>query len=231
RSDGEMAQARLQMPVFYPPQKTELDFPLRGAWWCIQAADWSDEHKRELYSQPYALDFVRLGANNGFFSGDGRTLEQHFAWNQPVYATAGGKVALVQADMPDMPPGVMPDPRMFRGDPRRLLGNAVAISHGTGEFSYFAHLRQAGVEVNEGQMVRRGALLGRVGNSGQSPGPHLHYHLMEGPHLLIDQGLPVRLRNFAAGGAWFAEPTVIPTRMIVFGPEAGIPDTDEETPA
>jgi len=219
RNDGETVQSRLQMPVFYPQQKTELDFPLRGAWWCIQGNDWSDMHKQEVFSQPYALDFVRLGPDNRFFAGDGRTLEQHYSWDQPVHATAGGKVALVRYDMPDMLPGHMPDPRMFHNDPRRLLGNAVAISHANGEFSYFAHLQQASLQVNEGEMVRRGALLGRVGNSGQSPGPHLHYHLMEGPHLFIDQGLPARMRHFTAGGEWFEQPTFIPTRMIVFGPE------------
>lgn len=219
RSDGESVEARLQMPVFYPQQKTALDFPLRGAWWCIQAGDWSDQHKQEVYSQPWALDFVRLGADNRFFAGDGRMLEQHHSWQQPVYAAAGGKVALAHHDMPDMPPGQMPDPLMFRGDPRRLLGNAVAISHANGEFSYYAHLAQASLAVNEGQVVRRGQLLGLVGNSGQSPGPHLHMHLMEGPHLLIDQGLPMRLRNFEAGGAWYAEPTFVPTRLILFGPD------------
>lgn len=220
RTNGETVEARLQMPVFYPQSKTQLDFPLRGAWWCIQAADWSDMHKRELYSQPYALDFVRLNAANGFFSGDGQTLESHASWGQPVLAAAGGKVAYAQHDMPDMPPGQQPDPRIYRDDPRRLLGNAVAISHANGEFAYYAHLQQASLAVREGELVRRGQLIGRVGNSGQSPGPHLHFHLMEGPHLMIDQGLPVRMRNFAAGGQWFAEPVFIPTRMIVFGAES-----------
>ena len=37
-------------------------------------------------------------------------------------------------------------------------------------------------------MIRRGALLGQVGNSGNSPGPHLHFHVMNGPNLFIDQG-------------------------------------------
>src|SRR5690606_5632459 len=130
----------------------------------------------------------------------------------------GGKVAYVCYDMPDIAPGQVPDARMFRDDPRRLLGNAVAISHANGEFSYYAHLQQASLAVNEGEIIRRGTLIGRVGNSGQSPGPHLHFHLMEGPNLFIDRGLPARFGHFWAGGQYFDQPMTIPTRMIVTGP-------------
>lgn len=211
-------QAVLQMPVAFPSQQTEIHFPLAGTWWAIQAADWSDHHKQEVFSQTYALDFVKLGPDNRIFQGNGLALEDHYSWDQPVYATAGGKVAYVCYDMPDMNPGAVPDPRMFRDDPRRLLGNAVAISHANGEFSYFGHLQQAGIQVNEGQIIRRGAYIGRVGSSGQSPGPHLHYHLMEGPNLFIDQGLPVKFTHFWAAGQFFDHPTYIPTRMIITGP-------------
>jgi Peptidase family M23 len=216
---AEMVQEALQIPVVYPAYKTDLYFPLRGAWWAIQAADWSDYHKSEVFSQTYALDFVKLGPDNLFFRGTGQQLADHYSWNQPVYATAGGKVAYVAFDLPDLPPGTPPNPRMFRDDPRRLLGNAVAISHGNGEFSYFAHLQQASLQVNEGELIRRGTLIGRVGNSGQSPGPHLHFHLMEGPNIFIDQGLPVKFSHFSAGGQFFEKPMTIPTRMIVLGPD------------
>lgn len=212
-------QALLRLPVRYPEQKTDLHFPLRGAWWAIQAADWSDRHKMEVMSQAYAIDFVKLGPDSRFFRGKGMTLEDHYSWNQPVYATAGGKVAYAGYDMPDIQPGTVPDPHMFRSDPRRLLGNGVAISHANGEFSYFGHLQQMSIQVREGDLIKRGTLIGRIGNSGQSPGPHLHFHLMEGPNLLIDQGLPLKFSHFEAGGQFFDRLTTIPTRMIIHGLE------------
>lgn len=217
--DGQPTQAIVNIPVEFHTQKTDLHFPLEGAWWVIQGSDWSDIHKQEVHSQPYALDFVKLGPNNQQFATNGFALEDHYSWDQPVYATAGGKIAYAAYDMPDLQPGVPPDPRLFRDDVRRLLGNAVAISHGNGEFSYYGHLRQLGLQVNEGQIVKRGTLLGYVGNSGNSPGPHLHFHLMQGPNLFIDQGLPMRFSNFWAGGQFFQQPTFIPTRMIVIGPK------------
>ena len=217
--EGGAAQSVLQIPVQFHTPQTDLHFPLEGAWWAIQAGDWSDQHKLEVFSQGYALDFVKLGTDNNFFQNSGLNLEDHYSWNQPVYAAAGGKVALITYDMPDIPPGTMPDERMFRDDIRRLLGNAVAIGHGNGEFSFYAHLQQASVMVNEGEMIRRNALIGRVGNSGQSPGPHLHVHLMDGPNPFVDQGLPVKFSHFQAGGQNFDHPVTIPTRMIVVGPK------------
>lgn len=219
QEDGQPLQTSIQIPVTYPEAKTDLHFPLQGAWWAIQGSDWSDQHKQEVFSQTYALDFVKLGADNTFFANTGMNLEDHYSWGQPVYATAGGKVAYVCYDMPDLAPGSPPDARIFRDDVRRILGNTVTISHGNGEFSHFCHLQQASIEVNEGQLIRRGALLGRVGNSGHSPGPHLHFHLMEGPNLMIDQGLPVKFSHFWAGGQFFEQPMTIPTRLIVIGPE------------
>lgn len=222
RDSEETRQALLRVPVEHPELRTDLHFPLAGTWWAIQASDWTDMHKGEVVSQPFALDFVKLGPESSFFRGGGAKLEEHFSWSQPVYAAAGGKVAYAAHDMPDNEPGSAPDPLIFRNDPRRLLGNAVAISHGNGEFSYYAHLQQASLQVRYGEVVRRGALLGQVGNSGQSPGPNLHFHLMNGPNLLLDQGLPLRLSHFSAGGQYFSEPISIPTRMIVTGPARGV---------
>ena len=154
-------------------------------------------------------------------------LEDHYSWDQPVYATAGGKVAYLCFDLPDLQVGMPPNPRIFQEDPRRLLGNAVAISHGNGEFSFYGTLQQASIQVNDGQMIRRGTLIGRVGNSGNSPGPHLHFHLMEGPNPFIDQGLPVKFSHFTAGGQYFDQPITIPTRMIVIGPALAEPAEGE----
>ena len=218
-SAGQRIQAHCQSPVTYHEQQTDFYFPLAGTWWAVQAGDWSDFHKTEVYSQPFAVDFVKLGAEGRTHQGSGRVLTDHHSWHQPVYAAAGGKVAYVCFDMPDMAPGAIPDQAIMRDDMRRLLGNAVAVSHANGEFSYYAHLQQASLQVNEGEMIRRGTLLGRVGNSGNSPGPHLHFHVMNGPNLFIDQGLPFRFSHFEAGGQYFPEPMTIPTRMIVVGPE------------
>jgi murein DD-endopeptidase MepM/ murein hydrolase activator NlpD len=52
-------------------------------------------------------------------------------------------------------------------------GNMVEISHGNGLATRFGHLSEISVKI--GQVVRIGELVGRIGSTGRSTGPHLHY--------------------------------------------------------
>ena len=79
------------------------------------------------------------------------------AREKPVYATGNGKV--IEAS------------RNFFG-----YGNEVIIDHGFGYKTRYAHLSE--ILVKEGQMVERGDQVGKLGNSGRSSGPHLHYEVM-----------------------------------------------------
>ncbi|MDE0671426.1 MAG: M23 family metallopeptidase [Caldilineaceae bacterium SB0662_bin_9] len=214
-ANGETWNETLRIPVTFPQQSTDLRFPLRGNWWVIQGNDWRDLHKAEPVSQAFALDFVKLGSDNRFFGNTGANLEDHYGFGEPVYAPASARVAFTIWDMPDMAPGQVPDPAMMQGDARRVLGNAVALSHRRGEFSYLAHLQQGSVQVRVGDHIRRGTLLGYVGNSGHSPGPHLHYHLMNGPNLYTDQALPVQFGHVRALGVEHRQPITLTSGMIV----------------
>lgn len=76
---------------------------------------------------------------------------------QPVHATADGIVLQAGAD--------------------GALGVAVSISHGYGWATRYGHLQR--VTVRPGQDVRRGHIIGFVGNTGRSTGYHLHYEVLE----------------------------------------------------
>lgn len=54
-------------------------------------------------------------------------------------------------------------------------GKTVIISHGQGLTTRYSHLNV--INVQEGEQIARGALLGELGNSGRSTGPHLHYEV------------------------------------------------------
>ena len=56
------------------------------------------------------------------------------------------------------------------------FGRHVVIDHGNGVRSLYGHMRK--VEVKSGQRVEKGQVLGLVGSSGRSTGPHLHYELL-----------------------------------------------------
>lgn len=73
-----------------------------------------------------------------------------------VYATGDGKVIEVKKS-------------------RRGYGNKIVIDHGWGYQSMYAHLHE--FKVRRGEKVKRGQLIGTVGNSGKSTAPHLHYEV------------------------------------------------------
>lgn len=55
------------------------------------------------------------------------------------------------------------------------LGNAIVIKHDSGIMTRYGHTQR--VHVRVGQAVKRGAVIGTVGNTGKSTGPHLHYEV------------------------------------------------------
>jgi len=68
-----------------------------------------------------------------------------------------------------------------------LLGNVVVVDHGSGYRSVYAHLSERTVE--EGVFVAKGDVLGKVGTTGRTTGPHLHYEVRV-------NGLPVNPARF-----------------------------------
>jgi hypothetical protein len=68
-----------------------------------------------------------------------------------------------------------------------LLGNVVVVDHGTGYRSMYAHLSSR--QAREGDFVNRGEELGKVGATGRTTGPHLHYEVRV-------NGLPVNPTRF-----------------------------------
>ena len=57
------------------------------------------------------------------------------------------------------------------------------------------HMRQGSVVVKAGDHVKQGDVIGHLGNSGDSFGPHLHYQLQSGPELFRDPSIPFRFQN------------------------------------
>jgi murein DD-endopeptidase MepM/ murein hydrolase activator NlpD len=82
--------------------------------------------------------------------------------------------------------------RVVHAGPAGGYGNMVEIDHGNGLATRYAHMSE--VLVEEGQEVAKGALLGRIGTSGRSTGPHLHYEVR------VD-GEPVDPERFLRAGA------------------------------
>ena len=82
--------------------------------------------------------------------------------------------------------------RIVHAGPMGGYGNMVEIDHGNGLATRYGHLSE--ILVEEGQQVEAGAALGRLGSTGRSTGPHLHYEVR------VD-GEPVDPTRFLRAGA------------------------------
>jgi murein DD-endopeptidase MepM/ murein hydrolase activator NlpD len=102
---------------------------------------------RRYYNGKFANDYYHRGVDYAGAAGS------------PVVAPASGRVSLVGRV----------------SDGFRLHGNTVGIDHGQGVTSIFLHLSR--INVKEGDIVKPGQLIGTVGSTGASTGPHLHWGL------------------------------------------------------
>jgi murein DD-endopeptidase MepM/ murein hydrolase activator NlpD len=79
----------------------------------------------------------------------------------------------------DAPPGAAVlaanDGQVALAEPLTVRGNAVIIDHGLGIHSGYYHLSE--IKVQEGQQVKKGDIVGKLGDTGLATGPHLHWEI------------------------------------------------------
>ncbi len=81
-----------------------------------------------------------------------------------------------------------------------------------------AHLKPGSVRVKTGERIRAGDVLGRIGNSGNTDFPHLHFQLMDSRSPLGSEGLPFVLRRFTSPGSIPPLDQIDPRQPIPVGP-------------
>ena len=150
-----------------PPHPIALHLPLRGGTYLVAhggSSAPSNIHFQDA-KQRYAVDFVKLGAYgmraHGIYPKDPRAFA---IFGANVLSPCDGVVA-------DTLDGMRDD----LIDPKNPLGNRVSIRCGDATI-VLAQLQRGSIAVKRGANVASGTVIGRVGNSGASPEPHLHVH-------------------------------------------------------
>jgi len=70
-----------------------------------------------------------------------------------------------------------------------------------GVWAFYAHLQTGSVAVEIGDQVATGQSIGRLGNSGNSIGPHLHFGLIDGPNPLTANSVPMVIDRYSLTGS------------------------------
>ena len=148
--------------------------------------------------QRFAVDFLRIDDLGRAAAGDLTRNESFFTFGEPVYAVADARVVRTRNDLPDIPPLNEPPGSAFTTE--TTLGNNIGLELGGGQYALYAHLKRGSIRVREGQRVRRGQMLGRVGNSGQTGGSHLHFQINDGASPVASNSPPFVLGPFTLIG-------------------------------
>ena len=212
-----MGRRELDAPVV-------VELPLRGEWSIERSpADQVPSHGTDLLGQRYAFDFVRpdqrrglhlqpAGALRSFLLG-GRTRD-YYGWGQPVYAAFDGQVVAAvdgvaeRARVQVVREVALALKNTVGFDPVRsgfepVAGNHVIVQ-GAEAFAVFAHLAPGTVSLATGQEIRAGEVIGRVGHTGNSTVPHLHFQLMDSADPLRAKGVPCAFAAYLVqrDGGW-----------------------------
>ena len=181
--------------------------PLRGGPWLAAngPADASG-HRRSLIpiygtpaiAQRFAIDWVKVSDEDKTFKGDSLKNESYYAEGVDALAVANGTVVEVKDSIPENVPGV--NSRAVPITLETVGGNHVIIDIGGGYYAFYAHLKPGSLKVKLGDKVKRGQVVGHVGNTGNSTEPHLHFHVADANSPLGSEGVPYRLDSFEIVG-------------------------------
>jgi hypothetical protein len=183
-----------------------LDPPVRGGWWLAShALSNGSSHRRTLLAvdgraqiaQRFAIDWTRIAPDGQVFHGDPARNENWAPYGADVLAVADGRVVAVQDGIPENDPTA--STKAVPITLKTVGGNYVILDIG-GVYVFYAHLRPGSFTVKPATLVRRGQVLAKLGNSGQSDAPHLHLHVVDAPSPLAAEGLPLVFETFDLEG-------------------------------
>lgn len=188
-------------------QKNKYRFPLKGN---ILIANMSANycHHRITNSQEFGFDAICLDEKLSMNKKDQpAVLNDYFSYGQPIYAAADGVVVKIADKFPEC----ASEPAVRKKNPNAMFGlitkigfdntvggNHVIIDHGNGEFGFYAHMCEGTIKVSPGEKVKKGQVIGKLGSTGNSDGPHLHFQVFDSPELTTGNGLPVYFENIPA---------------------------------
>jgi len=189
--------------------------PLRGDHWlAANGPSNTSGHRRALIpidghaviSQRFAIDWVKVGNNGQTYQGDKLDNKNYYAFGAEAFAVADGIVTETKDGIPLNVPGA--NSRAVPITLETVGGNHVILDIGNGNYAFYAHLQPGSLRVKLGDKVRRGQVVGLVGNTGNSTEPHLHFHISNASSPLGSEGLPYALPAFdVEGKGWTWKPT------------------------
>jgi len=180
--------------VSCPINFVDLDFPLKGGKFCIiqGGSDQMINHHYSVPAQKFAIDIVQLNSlDTRMKKWNPKTVQDFNIFGSPLYSPCDGTIITSINQFLDLEPGTM--------EPEHPAGNYLAIARKASNIVIIlAHLMKDSLLVKNGDIVQKGQLVARVGNSGNTTEPHLHIHAVKNDSedfLFRGEGIPMKFNN------------------------------------
>jgi len=211
-ADASGKRQTISRQVTVVPQVSAISYamPLSGAW-LMTSLPSIESHHRLAPPSEFAVDFFKIGSTGNIHDGDVLDASNFFGYGANVMAAADGEVVFVIDDEVQDRAIFFPkdgesdeeagarvqehNMRRYANDfARAAAGNVITIKHtgpqGT-EYSSYGHLKAGSVAVKVGNLVKRGQVIGQVGDTGDSAAVHLHFQVNAGPNAFMSKSIPI----------------------------------------
>ena len=187
-----------------------------GPWKCSGGIDNNSLHQHQTtlgvqegkarIAERFAFDFQKIDEHGDILPNpfpDDITNEMFYSYGAPVLAVAEGVIAFVRDGIPENVPQASGETKMAVPLTRETVaGNQVSLRLAKDRYAFYAHLQPGSIRVKVGDRVRRGQVIGLVGNAGNAVGPHLHFHVSDRDWLNGSEGVPYVFDSFEIVGHW-----------------------------
>ena len=150
-----------------------------------------DSHSYDVYGQRWAYDFDK-NIDGKYFHDDGNINENYYGYNEPLLAPIDGFVLTIQDGEKDS--RAYSDLRVSQ-DSKDVRGNYIVIKAEHSEYVTLCHIKKGSFKVKEGDIVKQGQEIAKVGNSGRTKGAHIHMQVNKGDDFFNSDPLIIRFNN------------------------------------
>lgn len=182
------------------PTKLTLGFPFnkKGKW--LYGAESHNASRfitegEATYPQRFAIDWIFIDNNGLFAKGD---INENINWNTygiELISVADGKVIDIKDGIIENEP--LSEDMAVRITKETIGGNYIIIDIGNNIHAFYGHLIPNSLKVSIGDQVKKGQVIGLLGNSGNSDAPHLHFHLESKSNAFLGgEGMPYLITEF-----------------------------------
>lgn len=204
KSDQEILRAAKVMLsgnslVIGPPVAT-------GNWAAVYDPSWERGHRRVVYASDghtripgrFAIDFIKLDDMGKYANGDENLITNWYGYNSDVLAVADGLVLSVRNDFIESK--TISDHPQYTAE--KATGNYISIKLNDGLVTFYEHLKPNSIRVKPGDRVTKGQVIAALGFTGQTTGPHLHFHVADRNSPLGAEGRPFAFDSYELLGVY-----------------------------